>query len=158
MQGDILKKGQVQITETLLVLVVFTVLLLIALIVFYKFNITSITSDMNRYEDIKFRYLISTIPSMSEFRCSNLGNDQECIDLDKVFIFKNIVGTDYNKIFGYKNITLSMIYPMEDNVYNIYSNKPKITKTTKKISTFVSVYDSSQDKYKIGKLVIEAYS
>jgi hypothetical protein len=152
-----LKKGQVQITETLLVLVVFTVLLLIALIVFYKFNITSITSDMNRYEDIKFRYLISTIPSMSEFRCSNLGNDQECIDLDKIIIFKDI-GVDYTNIFGFKNITLNIIYPSEDNVYNIYTNKPKVTKTIKRISTFVSVYDSSQDKYKIGKLVIEAYS
>ena len=152
-----MKKGQVQITETLLVLVVFSVLLLIALIIFYRFNISSITTDMNRYEDTKFRSLIGTIPSMSEFRCSNLGNDQECIDLDKVIIFKTI-GVDYNKVFGYKNITLSMIYPKEDSVYNIYSNKPRATKTIKRISTFVSVYDSSQDKYKIGKLTIEAYS
>ncbi|MEK6973698.1 MAG: hypothetical protein AABW41_00400, partial [Nanoarchaeota archaeon] len=90
-------------------------------------------------------------------RCSNLGQDQECIDLSKVRAFIEIK-QDYGKVFGQKTIELQFIYPNEDKKYVIYSKKSASVRSARKISTLVSVYDVSQDKYKIGKLTVEAYS
>lgn len=157
MQGDILRKGQIQIQESILVLVTFTVILLIGLILFYNFAIAGIKADILSYENEKFQSLISVIPSMAEFRCSNLGQDQECIDLSKVRAFIEIK-QDYGKVFGQKTIELQFIYPNEDKKYVIYSKKSASVRSARKISTLVSVYDVSQDKYKIGKLTVEAYS
>lgn len=157
MQGDILRKGQIQIQESILVLVIFTIILLIGLILFYNFAIAGIKADILSYEDEKFRSLISTIPSMAEFKCSSLGQDQECIDLSKARAFIDIK-QDYGKVFGQKTIKLQLIYPNEDEEYLIYSKKPVAVKSARKISTLVSVYDVGQDKYKIGKLTVEAYS
>ena len=157
MQGDILRKGQIQIQESILVLVIFTVILLIGLILFYNFAIAGIKADILSYEDEKFRSLISVVPSMTEFKCSSLGQDQECIDLSKARAFIDIK-QDYGKVFGQKTIKLQLIYPNEDKEYLIYSKRPANVKSARKISTLVSVYDVGQDKYKIGKLTVEAYS
>ena len=154
-----MKKAQVQLQESLFVIIIFVVLLIIGLIIFYRFTISGITADINSYEDFKFRAMINTVPSMTEFRCSSLGQDKECIDLEKVKAFTKL-NMDYFQEFGYKTVSLEIIYPkenMESNI-DVYSKKPKKYTTTKKISTFVSVYDLEQDRYKVGKLIIEAYS
>ncbi len=151
-----MKKAQVQLQESIFVLVIFIILILISLIVFFKFMDISITTDTTNYLDTKFYALTNIIPVMPELRCSNLGIDQECIDIDKVKAFQEF-SKGYSNVFGQKNITLIMTYPGNENNYQIYLNKPRNTKNTRVISTYVSVYDSSQDKYKIGKLIVEEY-
>lgn len=151
-----MKKAQIQLQESIFVLVIFVILVLISLIVFFKFIDISITTDTTNYLDTKFYSLTNTIPAMPELRCSNLGIDQECIDLDKLKAFQGF-SKEYTNVFGQKNITLIMIYPGNENSYPIYVNKPRSVKNTRLISTYVSIYDSGQDKYKIGKLIVEEY-
>ncbi len=156
MQGGILRKGQVQIQESLFVLIIFAVLLLIGLIIFYRFTIAGIKADINSYEDFKFKALIATIPEMTEFRCSLLGQDQECMDLEKVKGF-SFLNEDYFKEFGYKNIMLEVVYPNENKIYTIYDKKPVKYTSIKRVSSLVSIYDSSDNKYKVGKIIVEWY-
>jgi hypothetical protein len=157
MQGGILRKGQVQIQESLFVLIIFAVILLIGLIIFYKFTIAGIKADINSYEDFKFKALIATIPEMNEFRCSLLGQDQECIDLEKIKGF-NALDEDYFKEFGYKKIGLEVVYPNENKTYGIYDKKPAKYSNIERVSSLISIYDSSDNKHKIGKLIVERYT
>lgn len=152
-----MKKGQLQIQESIFVLIIFIVLLLIGLIMFYNFTISSIKADIASYESSKFRSLIEILPSIPEFRCSNLGQEQECIDLGKVDAFSKL-GFDYFKEFGYRKITIEVIYPKEDKSYNVYEKRPRSFRSIKRISSLISLYDPGQDKYKIGKLTVEDYS
>lgn len=151
-----MKKAQIQIQESIFVLVIFTVLLLIGLVMFYRFTLAGINADINRYEFSKFQLLIQVIPAMNEFRCSSLGQEFECVDLEKVKAFY-VLKKDYSREFGNRKITLEIIYPNEGKVYDMYLGK-QTSKSISKISNLVSVYDAFDNKYKIGKLIVEGYS
>ncbi len=151
------KKGQLQIQETILVIFIFTIILLIGLTVFYRYTIDSIRADQEKYEDFKFKVGISSIPSMSEVKCSFLGEQKECIDLEKARAF-SIYSKDYFSLFGYSNITLYLVYP--GSVHKpilIYYRKPTVVRQSQIISTPVLVYDPEDADYKIGKLVLVRY-
>ena len=96
------KKGQLQIQETILVIFIFTLIIGLSLVVFYKFNINSIKEDTLEYEEYKFKQLIDVIPNMPELKLSEIGIESEwCIDLLKAKAFSELQD---NYDFGYKKI------------------------------------------------------
>ena len=151
-----MKRGQLQIQESMLVVMVFLILLILGLILFYRFTIQTIRSDIESYNDFKFTRLTETIPSMQEFRCSNLGNSEECLDLEKIKAF-NDLNLDYFEYFGYANITILVVYPRAGEYVQVYYQKPTKINSIRKVSTPVSIYNAKEDRFEVGKLVVEAY-
>jgi len=167
-----MKKGQLQIQETILVLFVFIVILAIGLIFFHKYNVESLREDIFEVQVTDFDSMLSRFPEMPEIKCSYLGESVECIDTYKLLSFKNLIKNEksyYRERFGYKNITLYKIYPEKNNneckvssvgdcgVWSIYSQIPRNYESKLVRETPISIYFPNEDEYGIGKLVIEWY-
>ena len=151
-----MKKGELQTYESILVIFFFMFIFFIGFVFFYRFTLEDIRSDVLSYEDFKFKQLLGLVPSMYEFRCSFSLSDDECVDISKVISFDR-VSKDYFDVFGYKKISITIVYPEEENEIIIYEKIPKVYKTKKEISSPISVYSNKDDRYKIGRLSIEWY-
>lgn len=167
-----MKKGQLQIHETILVLFIFIILLIIGMIVFYRYNAEGLRQSMFDLESNKFNAMLSTFPQSPEIRCSFLGQDISCVDVYKLIGFKKIVEDNkgyYREKLGYRNISFYLLYPTKNGkvcdmanirdcgVWNLYLEKPKHYEKTLVIETPVSLYFPETDNYGIGKMAIEWY-
>lgn len=138
------KKGQLQIQETILVLFIFTLIVGLSLIVFYRFNVNSIKEDTLAYEEYKFKQLIDVIPNLPELRLSEIGIESDwCIDLLKAKAFSDLQD---NYDFGYTKIGIGD--------FILYDNSRE-SESVRKYSTPVCIYDD--DKYEMAKLEVEWY-
>lgn len=149
-----MKKGELTTQETILVIFIFIVLLIIGLIVFYRFNSLSIAREREEYENDKFELLIAILPSMAELKCSNLNVEAECIDVAKIESFSSLA----NDYFKGKEISISLedVY-LKDNAWKIYENKPKRFNSFINVSTPVSLYYPNEKKYSVGILKLGRY-
>ena len=123
------------------------------MIVFWQFESRSIRGIAEENDVNTFYYMLSYIPSMSEVRCSNLGIDEECIDLTKAKSFVQINKDVYHDIFSTKQINLMKVG--ED--INLYDWNPRNNILGRKISSPVSVYDPISKKTFIGVLEVYMY-
>lgn len=150
------KRGQLEIQESTLIIFIFTIILLIGLSIFYRYTVDSIKADNEDYYDFRFKAGISSIPSMAEVSCSFLGEQKECVDLEKARAF-SLYSKDYFYLFGYSNITLYVVYPSGEGPVLIYYRRPEVSKQLLTISTSVLVYDAFDSDFKAGKLVLVRY-
>ena len=151
-----MRRGEIQIYETILVIFFFVVIFVFGFLFFYKFTLEGIRSDNLDYEEFKSRQLISYIPSMYELRCSSMLAEVECIDLGKISGFKK-VSTAYFDIFGYKRVIIKEVYPGNAQDFIIYEKIPVKYKSKEVISSPLSIYSPKDDSYKVAKLIIEWY-
>ncbi|MBS3163581.1 hypothetical protein J4427_02720 [Candidatus Woesearchaeota archaeon] len=162
-----MKKAQIQIQETIIVIFIFIIILGVGLVLFYKFNESSIRQIEDDDRLVYFYNMIGTFPSMPEVKCSSLGDEKECIDVSKLIAFKN------KGEFFKSNITIYTVYPERPNIectiqklnsgqdcgtFPVFSNIPKTFINKRVIFTPVSLYYPDRDTYELGKLVIEVYS
>ncbi len=161
-------KGQLQINETILVLIIFTILAIVGLIFFHNFNMNSIKSQYVSNEKIRTFTLLKTFQDLPEIKCSFQIKDVNCVDSLKLFSFKKL-----NKInFGNKKISMELIYPEGTekecnperfqeypncNYWNLYEKKPSKFKSKEIITTPISLFYPLTNEYKIGLLKIESY-
>ena len=138
------KKGQLQIQETILVLFIFTLIVGLSLIVFYRFNVNDIREDTLEYEEYKFKQLIDVIPNLPELRFSEIGIESEwCIDLLKAKAFSDLQD---NYDFGYRKIGIGDLI--------LYDNFRE-SESVRKYSTPVCVYEDGE--FEVAKLEVEWY-
>lgn len=161
-----MKKGQLQIQETILVLFIFIVILLIGMIVFYRFSLQGLEEKRMENERLRFNTMLTTFPSMAEITCSIYSQEANCIDVYKLLAFKG-VNDEYKDRLGFMNITIYSMYPERNSnlcelgsardcgVWNVYYNKPKEFNTKLVIRTPVSLYYIGG--YGIGEMVMERY-
>ncbi len=153
LRGGILKKGQLQIQETIIVIFVFTVIFVIGLMFFYRYTVNSIEQDIERHKEANFRQLIGYIPSMPELKCSRFYVEEECIDVAKMNAFKFISG-DYD--FGEIKLNVKEVY-LTGNEWQIYDGSPMDYENVLVISSPISLYYPDTGKYGVGVLEISKY-
>jgi len=147
-----LKKGQLQIQESVFVLFIVFLIMMIGMIVFFQYESRSIQGIMEEAEEDSFFYMISFVPSMSELKCSRVSIEDECIDLTKAKGFSMINDSPYHKIFGNKKIVLNA---SEEIV--LYDWNPHFYSGVRKISSPVSVHDVNLNRYLVGVLEVYMY-
>ena len=153
-----MKKAEIQIQESILVIFFFIIIFIVGFILFYQFTLLGIKNDIESYKAFTSEQLVVVIPSMGEFRCSFLGTEDECIDIGKVIAFERLDDSYLKKDFGNRKIILQVVYPRERNrEYEIYSNVPRRYDSKKILSSLISIYDPKEDTFKVGNLVIEEY-
>ena len=168
-------KGQVQMNETMLVLFIIVLIIIVGMIVYYRFSIERLKGISEELSEQEASVLLASISRLKEIGCSN----EECIDTSKLIPFYRISSENrefYRGILGYKRIIVEQLYPVISSneectasKYNqvdypnncgywvVYDEKPiKINKAIK-ISTPISLYFPEDDKYGIGRLEIEVY-
>lgn len=161
-------KGQVQITETLLVLFAITIIIILGVFLFYRYNIQSLSEKGESLDEQQASVLLARISSMPEFECS-LDN---CMDASKFLPFENLARLrDYSGIFGRKRIVVEQVYPEASadkectaQIYNqvdypdncnrwtLYNNAGDETYI---ISTPVALYFPETEEYRLGILKAE---
>jgi len=164
------KKSQIQMGETIAILIIFTLFVSFGLI-FY----TRMMEDGNqkqREENLEL-WAVQVAQKASflpELQCSeeNVRKDN-CIDLLKINkaaeIFEDKKIDHYYPIFGSANITIIEIFPNDDehfgtdNYLELYTEIPPQEKILKKESTFIPITlaDYKNKKNYFGILAVEVY-
>lgn len=148
-----MKRGQLQIQESIFVLFAFFVILVIGMIVFYQMELRGIDRMRQENEDVTFYYLISYVPAMPEIVCSEKGIIEECVDISKAKAFADYDNNYYRGIFGERRILLLV----EGEEIELYDAEPRTFSAERVISTPVSVYMPRYGNYIIGKLEVHNY-
>lgn len=144
------KKGQIGMQETILVLFVFFIILMIGIILFFQFNMKSTHSEIEEYEDFRFKQLIDIVPNLPELKYSRLGiEDVWCIDLLKARAFSEISDA-YD--FGFKRIIIH-----SGNQIILYDN-PSNQGEMRKVTSPVCLYDPRNDKFYLADLEVDWWS
>lgn len=167
------KKAQLEVQETIIVVFIFVVLLSLGLLLFYKFQLSSLDQQKIEIQENKFNMMLLIFPNSPEIECSSGLVTRNCIDTLKVLSLKKSVEQDqqfYFKKFGYKKLQLTSLYPIKNEkectstniedcgVWTIY-NKPAPNQDMSKIlRTPISIYYPQTDSYGIGELRLEAFA
>ncbi len=167
------KKGQIHITETLLVVFVMVIMIIIGVIIYFKFSLEESKSLEYELSERQATIMLAKVMTLDELACS----DEDCIDTAKILPFKRALGENFNrykKIFGRKKIVLKILYPdgvdeecditkyiqvdypNNCGIWSIYEYNPE-NELGAKISSIVSLYFPELDKYYVGRLEIEHY-
>lgn len=143
-----MKKGQVEMSITVLVLAVFFVLLFIGLIFYFRFSFESFKESQSKILGERYNVYLSYIINLPELKCSFMGVEKECIDMGKV---KPLSDKYYKDVFkDVSRIYIKELVPKEETV-NLFGNP---LATGQVYATPVSLYDPKEDKYSIGKLYV----
>lgn len=142
-----MKKGQLQIQETMFVIFIFIIIFMVGLVFFYRSSVASFERDKLEYEEDKFKLLIDVIPNMPELKYSELEIDSEwCIDSLKAKAFASI-SDRYD--FGFKKISIIG----GENI--VLYEKFRSSESVRKYSSPVCLYSSN--KFSMAKLEVEWY-
>ncbi|MBT3394963.1 hypothetical protein HOA59_02060 [archaeon] len=142
-----MKRGQMQMQESIIVIFLVMILILIGMVFFYNSTFKGIENSANEYEEFRFRQLIEVIPNMAEFKCSHLMHEDECLDWLKLLAFNSSV-SDY-KLFKDKRIS----FTRSGMEYVIYSDFVSCSEQ-RVISSPVSLYDPSIKRNSVSELKV----
>lgn len=158
------KKAQIHMTETLIVLMIFFIILFFGIFLYYNYTFKDIKESGQEVQEKQAQAQLQIISSMPEFSCA----DFSCIDTLKLIAFQQNT-QHYQNTFGFKTIEIMQIYPRQNeiqcttqtypdcNKYAIYNNPKPDYKSKLDSSIPVSLYFPSKNQYKIGKIIITNY-
>src|SRR3989344_2778583 len=154
-----MKKGQFH--ESVIVILIFTIIFGIALFGVYRYNMNSIQDIQNNLEESKSLSLLSQLPASPYLQYSELSDEKEMIDTLKLLNLKM-------DNLGFRTVEIKQVYPKVDNLdcsketypkcntYTIY-NRAKASQDKKIVSMPVSLYFPLTQETKIGNLVVTTY-
>ena len=169
------KKAQLEINETIIVLIIFIIMFLIGLIIFHRFMSKDIEHIQLENERNRLINLLATLPDMPEVKCSSQKQLANCIDTLKLFSFK-LNSNKYFDFLGYKQISVIAIYPKTTekkecnslafqnpnypencNYWILYDRKPMLYNSLDILSSPISLYYPLTDEHKLGLLQVGLY-
>jgi len=149
-----MRKAQFKMFETIAILVVFFFILILGL-TFYasveKKKIETTSSEFKQLKEVEIAQLISYMP---ELECPTSLETENCIDLYKVLVIKDIFSSKksyYYDLLGYSTIT---VYDL-DKEYLIYDNPKQGSFSRMYIP--VSLYNATKKIKQFGILNITIY-
>ena len=158
-----MKKAELQMQETILVIFIVTIIIGLALFTFYQLQSKSLEKSKLELERNKNLILLSTLPNSVELSYSYLGNEENSLDTLK------LLNNKLNNL-GFKEITIKQTYPDIENrlcninnypncnSYVVYNNQPRKIENIEILTVPISLYFPYTDEYKSGLLEIKSYS
>ena len=166
MAYKIRKKSQVQIGESVAVIMFFTLIMIITLVFVVKQNAAN--QEKSRVESVneKLTTLARTIQTMNELRCSKLSTETlGCLDLEKIKAFYTEIQNNsfalayYKNIFGFSKIGVNIVYAYKselENNYTIYNVTGNL-RDSLYFAMPIQIYDPLAHKNMLGLLEIQYY-
>jgi hypothetical protein len=152
-----MKKGEVQLHESIFVTFFILVIIVLGLIVFYKFSLNSLHNYESEYREQQLLSSLISVPN--DVAYTYLGNPENAIDTSKLF-YDNL---DY----GFRTIVIQQTYPEVPetllcdinnypncNTYILYNKTSYNLKNTFVESVPASLYFPLDNKYRSGKITI----
>jgi|TARA_Y100000310_G_C20599148_1_gene772073 hypothetical protein len=154
-----LKRGQVQLQTSILVVFVFLILVMGGMIIYFQIESRNIEAIKYRNIQNEFDYMISSVPSSPELGCSKMGVSEECINVDNARAFRDSDSSSkemYQDLYGYKKFVLNYTFG-EEEIIEMYDYQPSSYGGIRKIVSPVSVYIPRNDSYIIGMFEVYMY-
>lgn len=163
------KKAQIQMTETIMVLLIFLVLMFAGFYIYYKYTAKDIQQSSIDIKEKQSRVFLRVFASMPEF--SHTSSE---LDTLKLIAFKQAYKQNknhYERLFGRKKIIIQQIYPESDekecsfsktsypncNTYTIYDSPLPNSEKSSILSFPTSLYFPITNTNTIGKIIITNY-
>ena len=156
-----LKKAQIQIGETVAVLLVFFILMVIAFIFYAKVIKSNINVQADELLQLRSVGISQRIMFLPEIQCSKdvVEEISNCIDMLKLESARDIMKQNsiyYYDLLQFSEVNVSQIYP-DGPTWNIYSRKIEKFKDKFVTNVPISLYDPTTRVYRFGVLTIDTY-
>jgi ABC-type glycerol-3-phosphate transport system permease component len=151
------KKAQIQIMETIAIMLIFFVLVVIGFLFFLRTSTYKQAETVTKIQELESIRVSQTISFFPELQCSSKNIVQDnCFDRLKLNAFSdNSFNKDtYYQFFYYSNITVTEYYPSK-NTWNLYQ---KVANGTS-YKTFVPIliYNPINRTNSFGVLTVQSY-
>ena len=155
MPSNILKKGQLKILVSVIVLIFFTAFAFMAFGIYSEYRIGSAQQQLQETSEEQSIEIASIALGLPEIRCS-LNNHWEHNCVDKLKIRQPLPAhDDYPRILGFSTITVDTI---SGQSFDVYTN-PLSSFRAKEVTVFpVNIYDPVTVSYEFGTMTVEVYS
>lgn len=159
------KSAQIQMGETIAVIVIITIMIFFGLAFYSKIKTLDFKEQADKYTQLDTIQLANTVSNMPELLCSKQQViDVNCIDKYKIFSLQKSI-TDgaataffyYGSMFGNSRIKVIQIYPPAGEKL-IYENNMTANQSTETVLIPVNIYDPITGDNAFGVLSVEAYS
>ena len=164
-----LKKAQIEIGETIVVIFILMILIVFGLVFYYQFQSSSFQQTKQRFGGLKTIELAQVVSNMPEFQCSNLKiAEVSCIDEVKAQQFSNYLSLPDNKAFFYcreilgtSKIEIQLVYPadlssVEPHRIKVYDNSRGL-KNAEPTFIPINLYNPIQKTYRFALLIATRY-
>ncbi len=157
-----MRKAQIQMFETIFVVLIFIVFVGIGLIFYYVESKRNIDQKVGEFQSLGAIETTLIALNAPEFVCtSGEYMRNTCFDLQKVIAFESLrlrgshyFSDYYFKQFGYSNITVTRIYPSPSLSWTLYSLSPDKSTQTNSFFVPVSLQDGSKIYLGVLKVVV----
>lgn len=168
---NILKKSQMEIMQTMIILIVFFILIVFSLIFFYRFQLSETSVKLAEFNEKTMIEKAQEVYILGELGCSTDNVIKyDCIDLMKLDSFKLSLSNPANYIYyrgllGFIKIEIEEIYPSYRKInYTgeraLYDGKPGFLYNSRPIQIPVSLFnatDTTVGSYYFGVLTVTSY-
>ena len=141
-------KAQVQMGETIAILVVFFFLIVIGLVFYVNIAKTKLASDKEENEQLDTINVVKRVLSLPEVQCSRQNIAEEsCMDSLKLAAAQDTIplqSESYFDFFGYSKITITQIYPAASS-YTLYDRSLPNPLSKSVTNTPISLYNPLDD-------------
>ncbi|MBI2647289.1 hypothetical protein HYW99_02325 [Candidatus Woesearchaeota archaeon] len=152
------KKSQIQISETIAVLLVFFVLIFLGLIFYVKVFRSSADIEKEEFLQIKSIGIAQRVMYLPELQCAENNVIREnCVDILKLDIAKNLISQNelyYYDMLEFSDVKIDEIYPAQAN-YELYSRELPDFKNQFVTNVPISLYEPIERRYSFGVLTIK---
>lgn len=153
------KKSQIQIMETIAIMMIFFVLLILGFVFYVKIASYGQAGKISKAQELESIRVSQAISYFPELQCSSKNIVKEnCFDKYKLDAFANIPQSDKDKVyypfFYFSTIKVSEIYPGTGS-WTLYNK----TKNTTSYQTFVPILllNAIERTYSFGIMTVQSY-
>jgi len=163
MPNNLLRKAQIKMFETVMVLVIFFFLLAFGLVFYARYHSFSVTEKINQNFELRAIEIAQSVSFMPELQCSNFdGVREDCVDRLKLEAFRELLNRDevlrneyYYDLLGQSRISFKQVYPESSYEIVIYDRPGTGTKSSFNIP--ILLYDPIEHEYNTGVMTVEVY-
>jgi hypothetical protein len=166
MSNYLLKKGQLEIMQTVFVVIIILVLLILGILFWVYINSKNVQNSLDNHLELDTLKKSQILNVLSELQCSFDNHIQsDCYDLAKIPAFQEKVKEShlyYQTMLGYINfsiVTVSRINLDDPNgIYNIYDNPKNEYINKRHFEIPINIYDPYQDMFRVGSILVDIYT
>lgn len=158
-----MKKSQIKMMETIMVLFVLFIILAVGMVFYYNIQQSSIIQKSEEKKEIKAVEVSQFVSSLIELQCAQEDiRDFNCFDWLRLLSFKEKIEQNsrlrnnyYYDLLGDSAVTVKTIFP--DQAYWVLYNRSDETKSKYRFFTPISVFNASDETFSFGILTVDYY-
>jgi hypothetical protein len=153
------KKSQIQMMETIAVLLIFFIIVIIALVFYMNIAKSQISDQLDQSHQRDRASIAQKASTLPELECMRT-TYQNCIDIYKIAPAQDLMqqnAIEYFDLFAYSEITIYKIYPEPVENWTIYEKLPSTIKSTLANQFPILLYDPITDSNYFGLMEVKVF-